>query len=233
VRTGCRVLVRYALAVIANEGTPGLLKSGTVGSGPPAGAGTELAAELSRYTPRSDVEAHDVARVQALAAGPDPWSRSTPVHATGSAVVVHPDTGRVLLRWHERMNGWLLVGGHADPGEIRPIDISMREAHEETGLDDLQPWPDPHAPTLVHVAVVPVPAGKGEPAHEHADLRYVLATARPERATAESDTAALRWLPVGDAIDAVSEDNLRVSLRRVSRLLFQSSRSGSVRTIRS
>ena len=47
------------------------------------------------------------------------------------------------------------------------------EAAEETGLEDLVAWPSAE---ILHVVAVPVPAGKGEPAHEHADVRYVLAT---------------------------------------------------------
>ena len=64
---------------------------------------------------------------------------------------------------------------------------------------------------------VPVPAGKGEPAHEHLDVRYLLATDRPEDARPENPTAELRWLTVPEAIDLVSEENLRVLLHRLER----------------
>ena len=51
-----------------------------------------------------------------------------------------------------------------------------REGREETGLADLRAWPDE---SLRHVAVVPVPGNEREPAHEHADLRFFLATDQP------------------------------------------------------
>ena len=127
---------------------------------------------------------------------------------------LHVPTGRVLLRWHERMGSWLQVGGHADPGEDDPAAIARREAAEETGLDDLAHFPDPGADRLVHVVVVPVPAGKGEPAHEHADLRYLLATEHPDDVVPESATASLRWLSLDAARSVVQEDNLRVTLAR-------------------
>ncbi|HEX6569470.1 MAG TPA: NUDIX domain-containing protein, partial [Acidimicrobiales bacterium] len=101
----------------------------------------DLVAELERYVPRTPAESVDVARVRALAASDDPWSRTRPVHVTGSALVVHPPTGRVLLRWHERMGSWLHVGGHVDAGETGPLTAALREAREETGLADLSPWP--------------------------------------------------------------------------------------------
>lgn len=146
----------------------------------------------------------------------DPWTRASPLHVTGSAVVVHPPSRRVLLRWHERMQAWLQVGGHADPGEDDPFEIAIREAAEETGLRDLMPWPEKR---ILQVAVVPVPAGKGEPEHQHGDIRYGLATSEPERVAAENETAALMWLDVDDAIQKVGWDNLRVCLTRIAQQL--------------
>jgi len=99
--------------------------------------GDGVMAALDGFEPRSAHEAVDVALVRTLARGGDPWSRSSPVHVTGSAIVVHPESGRVVLRWHERMQGWLQLGGHGDPGETDPFAIAVREAGEETGLSDL------------------------------------------------------------------------------------------------
>jgi 8-oxo-dGTP pyrophosphatase MutT (NUDIX family) len=184
-------------------------------------AGDGVMAALDGFEPRSAEEAGDVARIRAVAHGGDPWSRSSPMHVTGSAIVVDPQSGRVLLRWHERMQGWLQLGGHGDPGETEPFAVAVREACEETGLSDLVPWPDRARPALVHVVVVPVPAGRGEPEHEHGDMRYVLATARPDEAAPESPSAALRWLTIDDALALVGEDNIRTTLLRVARLLAE------------
>jgi 8-oxo-dGTP pyrophosphatase MutT (NUDIX family) len=181
--------------------------------------GDGVMAALDGFEPRSAQEAEDVARVRSLARREDPWSRSSPLHVTGSAIVVHRASGRVLLRWHERMHGWLQLGGHGDPGETDPFAVALREAHEETGLSDLAAWPDRARPALVHVVVVPVPAGRGEPEHHHADMRYLLATARPDEAAPESPSAALRWLTVDDALALVGEDNIRTTLLRVAQLL--------------
>jgi 8-oxo-dGTP pyrophosphatase MutT (NUDIX family) len=131
-------------------------------------------------------------------------------------VIVHPDSGRVLLRWHQRQQAWLQVGGHGDPGETEPLAIALREAREESGLTDLEPWPDAE---LRQVAIVSVPANSREPAHEHADVRFVLATRAPEAARAESPDAPLRWLPLREAFEATSEANFRDMLSRVARLL--------------
>ena len=93
----------------------------------------DVAAALRTYVSRSAREERDVARVRDLVDDADPWSRSAPLHVTGSALVVHPPTQRVLLRWHARMQAWLQVGGHGDPDETSPFLVAVREAIEETG----------------------------------------------------------------------------------------------------
>ena len=176
-----------------------------------------LALLLDDYYPDGDAEQADLQRVRALAETTgDPWRRDLPLHVTASALIVHPPSGRVLLRWHQRQQAWLQVGGHGDPGESDPLAIALREAAEETGLADLVPWPDAQLRQLV---IVDVPAGKGEPAHEHADLRYFMATQTPDAARAENEDAPLRWLSLAEAREATSEANLREALARLERLL--------------
>jgi 8-oxo-dGTP pyrophosphatase MutT (NUDIX family) len=172
---------------------------------------------LDDYQPEGATEISDVARVRALTGSvPNPWLRTLPLHVTASALIVHPESGRVLLRWHRRQQAWLQVGGHGDPGETDPLGIALREAEEETGLTDLQPWPDAR---IRHVAVVDVPAGRGEPAHQHADVRFLLATRTPDAVVPESPDAPLRWLSVADAEALIAEPNLRETLARAKRSL--------------
>ena len=177
----------------------------------------QLRSMLGGYCPQDGTEAADVARVRALAeTAADPWLRSIPLHVTASALIVDPEGGRVLLRWHQRRQAWLQVGGHGDPGESDPVAIVLREAAEETGLTDLAPWPDAQ---IRHVVIVPVPAGAAEPAHEHADVRFVLATRAPDAARPEHPDAPLRWLSPHDAYETTSEANLKETLSRAGRLL--------------
>jgi 8-oxo-dGTP pyrophosphatase MutT (NUDIX family) len=174
-----------------------------------------LAELISAYRPADAAEEADVGRVRALlAGGGDVWSRAIPLHVTASALIVHPATGRLLLRWHERQRAWLQVGGHGDPGETDPVAVALREGEEETGLTDLAAWPG-----IVHVVIVPVNAKGDEPAHEHADVRFVLATGTPEMARPEKPDAPLRWVGVAEALELTSEANLRETIGRVGRLL--------------
>ena len=183
----------------------------------PDSARSPLAALLDQYQPEGDAEQADLRRVRALAAAAgDPWRREIPLHVTASALIADPATARVLLRWHQRQQAWLQVGGHGDPGESEPLAIALREGAEETGLADLVPWPDAQ---LRHLVIVSVPAGNGEPAHEHADLRFFMATRTPDAVRPENEHAPLRWLSLAEARALISQDNLLETLARLERFL--------------
>jgi 8-oxo-dGTP pyrophosphatase MutT (NUDIX family) len=172
---------------------------------------------LKGYQATGATEAAELKRMRQLAqAAADPWSRSElPLHFTGSALVVHPASRRVLLRWHFKHDRWLQVGGHGDPGETDPLQIALREAREETGLSDLVPWPDA---SLQHVVVCYVRPSGAEPEHEHADLRYFLATEHPDAIAAENEQSPLRWLTIAEARALVGDNNLSETLDRAERL---------------
>ena len=184
---------------------------------------------LDRFQPQGEAETADVARMRELLSGTaDPWLRSNPLHVTASAVIVHPETGRVLLRWHQRQQAWLQVGGHGDPGESDPMAVALREAREESGLTDLGPWPDAE---LWQVAIVSVPASSKEPAHEHADVRFIFAThtsgGSPGRVTRRAAALApgarggrrhLRGQPARDAAPRAAPARLSASRLIAARL---------------
>jgi hypothetical protein len=62
------------------------------------------------------------------------------------------------------------------------------------------------------------PSGS-EPEHEHADLRYLFATAQPEAIAAEDEHSPLRWLTIPEARALIGGNNLGRTLDRIEPLL--------------
>ena len=184
-----------------------------------------LSEALRAYRPVDAAEVADVRRIaNALDAG-DVFARTSSLHVTGSALVIDAASRRVLLRWHTKMEQWMQVGGHFDPGETDPLLVARREAHEETGLRDLRPvavgldGPVQIVPVQivpVQIVIVPVPQHGDEPAHEHADFRYVFVTEQPDAIRQESSAARLRWMSFATASSKPGQENLRTFLTRAS-----------------
>ena len=80
------------------------------------------------------------------------------------------------------------------------------------------PWPDAK---LQHAAVCYVRPSGREPEHEHADLRYFLATGHPDAIAPENEQSPLRWLTIAKARALVGDNNLSETLDRAERLFDQ------------
>lgn len=98
-----------------------------------------IAEELSAYRPGCEQEVRDKAQMlRWLTVTPDPFSReNTIAHFTASSWVVSPDRQKVLLIYHNLYNSWAWTGGHAD-GERDLLSVALREAREESGLQNLR-----------------------------------------------------------------------------------------------
>ncbi|HET7404070.1 MAG TPA: NUDIX domain-containing protein [Usitatibacter sp.] len=175
----------------------------------------DIPALLSRLVPRDAVEAKFVRDMLDLAGqGEGAASRGqfTPGHFTATCFVVYVPSNVVLLHLHKRLQKWLPMGGHMDPGE-EPAQAALREGAEESGLQDLELL----SPELLSVDIHPIPAGKGEPDHLHFDLRFAASTRTPQKIRMdEAESSELEWVEVESA-DSLLDD--RRSLARLRALL--------------
>lgn len=143
-----------------------------------------------------------------LDAGDEAFSRQhfRPGHFTASTLVLGPG-GRILLIHHAKLGRWLQPGGHIDGDDPTPFAAALRELREEACLSDAL-----GDGVLFDLDIHPIPANpeRGEPAHEHFDLRYLVRTPATT-ATAASDALGVRW----EAVKPESRTLLEALGRRV------------------
>jgi 8-oxo-dGTP pyrophosphatase MutT (NUDIX family) len=182
-----------------------------------------LLALLDRYEARHPGEGTAVARIRELVRNhADCFDRHClPGHLTASAWIVSDDRRRFLLTHHRKLDRWLQLGGHAD-GDPDLGAVALREAREESGMHGFEWLGDsgegPH-PFPIDVDVHAIPARPGEPAHEHHDIRFLLA-ARPGQALAVSaESKALQWFEWRHLEDELREESLVRLGRKALRLL--------------
>lgn len=128
-------------------------------------------------------------------------------HFTGSAWLVSADGERVLLTHHRKLGRWLQLGGHAD-GDMALDCVALREAEEESGLQDLTVEAEPFDLDR-HV----IPARGAEPEHWHYDVRYVVRANGSEAFAVSEESHALAWCDIGEIARDESSD---ASLRRMA-----------------
>lgn len=129
------------------------------------------------------------ARFLALLAGePDALVRTArPAHLTGSAMVVDPASGAVLVLFHSKLQRWLQPGGHAD-GDGDLARVAWREATEETGITELEVV-GPACHLDIHEVRPPQ-----EAAHLHFDVRFVLVAPPGSTPVGNDESRELRWV---------------------------------------
>jgi 8-oxo-dGTP pyrophosphatase MutT (NUDIX family) len=128
-------------------------------------------------------------------------------HLTGSAWLVSADGARVLLTHHRKLGRWLQLGGHAD-GDVDLAAVALREAQEESGLDDLAVEAD-----IFDLDRHRIPARGDEPEHWHYDVRFVVRAQGSEAFAVSEESHALAWR---DVAGVAADEQADASLRRMA-----------------
>lgn len=182
---------------------------------------------LERYAAAHPDEHAVTGRIRALVeAEPRCFERDSfaPGHITASCWIVDDDA-RVLLTHHRKLGRWLQLGGHAD-GDPDVFAVALREAREESGMDDFESVPALDAQGLFDLDVHRIPARGSDPAHEHHDLRFLL-RARPGQVLVRSDESNdLRWFDA-DALAGLGLDESVWRLHRKAETWLASQRGAA------
>ncbi|MEZ4215665.1 MAG: NUDIX hydrolase [Myxococcota bacterium] len=150
-----------------------------------------------------------------------------PGHVTSSAWIASEDGARFLLTHHRKLDRWLQLGGHTD-GDPDVVASALREAREESGMEEFELVAGAGGDALVDVDVHDIPAFGGEPAHEHHDVRVVLVArdGRAPRASAES--IDVRWFGWNELAGLARGDESLLRLARKARVrLAAAGRAGA------
>ena len=136
-------------------------------------------------------------------------------HMTGSAWLLNPAGDKALLTLHHNLQRWMQTGGHAD-GDPDILRVALKEAEEESGITGIVPISGEIFDVDIHL--IPARPAKGEPAHFHYDVRYLLRAPHEQYAISqESDDLA--WWSAEDFATRAAE--LDTSVLRMAELWMQ------------
>ncbi|WP_455355433.1 NUDIX domain-containing protein [Streptomyces sp. SYSU K217416] len=144
-------------------------------------------------------------------------SRSTFTgHVTCSAIVVD-QLGRVLHVLHLASGKVLAPGGHTEPTDDSLAAVALRELHEETGIPPgaVTLWPGYETvPLDIDIHDIDAHPGKGEPGHQHFDLRFLFrlhSTTEVAVVVQEEEVGGIEWR----SVDRVTSPTLREKLLKL------------------
>lgn len=172
-----------------------------------------LAHWLHGYSPSDEREqAFQGAMLELLGSSVDPFTRShfTPGHFTASAFILSPDRQSVLLIFHSKLKRWLQPGGHISADDADVLAAARREVAEEVALTDVTLAQD----GIFDIDVHEIPPLRGEPAHQHFDVRFLF-LAPSLTMSAGSDATAARWLPLRDLDGTANDESVLRALRKL------------------
>lgn len=177
--------------------------------------------QLDAFVPYDGQEKESLQRVKEFVlAHPDCFGHYTlPGHVTGSALVVDQDYEYLLLTHHKKMNMWLQFGGHSDDHPI-VAETAMREAEEESGLDDIRY--SMLGNRIFDIDVHTIPPHGTFPEHVHYDIRFLFTASRQERLTVSPESNDVAWVRLSDA----SQYNARPELLRMVEKVMRLRNSG-------
>ncbi len=184
---------------------------------------TSFLQHLAAYRPFDAEEVEMRERMHRFAAENEACFDRTfpPGHITASCWIVNSlpagerQRGHALLTWHKRLNRWLQMGGHLEPGDASLLDAALREAREESGLATVRPL----AAAIFDLDVHLIPERKGEPAHYHYDVRFLLEAdpAQPLVVSAESRDVA--WVPLSGIMALNTDASMRRMVAKTARVV--------------
>jgi len=176
---------------------------------------------LEQYTSLYPDEANVAQQISALVREHASCFERTcrPGHVTGSAWILSQDRTQCLLVHHRKLDRWLQPGGHAD-GQSDVADVALREAQEESGLQQLtlQLTNDQLIPLDIDVHAIPTrldAAGNvKEDAHEHHDIRFLIVAAPNQQLVLSDESNDVRWFSRDELLSLTAEESVLRMLRK-------------------
>jgi 8-oxo-dGTP pyrophosphatase MutT (NUDIX family) len=152
---------------------------------------TKLLNLLLTYIPTDEGEIYNKQQMlYGLNQYPDCFRRDCEIgHFTASCWLENYDGTQFLLTKHKKLGDWLQLGGHTD-GDPDLLKVSLKEAHEESGLQNIKIV----ARDIFDIGYHLIPKYQNTPQHYHYDVVFLLrASKRDEAIQISNESEDLRW----------------------------------------
>lgn len=164
--------------------------------------------DIKNYTPKDELEAQDQKVMLAYIEQykDNVLTRENEIaHICVSGFILNEQLDKTLMIYHNLYDSWGWTGGHAD-GDSDLLAVSLKEAHEETGVQNLCALSV--LPQSLDILPVWSHDKNGQPvsSHLHLNITYLLIADQSEQLTVKEDeNSAVGWIPIAEIDQHCSE----------------------------
>ena len=171
----------------------------------------KLKEQIEKYIPYNEQEASDKElMLEYIDKFEDVLTRKNKMcHFTASNWIVNKDRTRVLMIYHNIYKSWAWTGGHAD-GDSDLLHVAIKEAEEETGLNNLKLLSDGIYGLQILTVDSHIKRGKFVSSHLHLDCCFLLEANEEEKLRIKEDeNSGVKWVEIDKVTKLTNEEKMK------------------------
>ena len=170
-----------------------------------------LKEQIEKYIPYNEQEVSDKElMLEYINTFDDVLTRENKMcHFTASNWIINKDRTKVLMIYHNIYKSWAWTGGHAD-GDSDLLHVALKEAEEETGLNNLKLLIDGIFGLQILTVDSHIKRGKYVSSHLHLDCCFLFeANEEDELKIKEDENSGVKWINIDEATKITNEEKMR------------------------
>ncbi len=142
-------------------------------------------------------------------------------HFTASNWIVNKERKKVIMIYHNIYKSWAWTGGHAD-GDSNLLHVALKEAKEETGLDNLKLLSDGIFGIQILTVDSYIKREKFVPSHLHLDCCFLLEADENEQLRIKEDeNSGVKWINIEDTLEITNEEKMRPIYKKLNEKILE------------
>jgi 8-oxo-dGTP pyrophosphatase MutT (NUDIX family) len=144
-------------------------------------------------------------------------AETPPRFATGSAWLINPNNGKILLTHHKNLDRWLQPGGKINKEDnLSILQTALREAQEESGIKHIAL----SSPELFHLDIHYIPAQKNQEARYYYDFCFLHHITQDQPLSKSAESLDLKWFSMAELMQMDLENSIEKMVKKWQHKLF-------------